>query len=120
MLRLFLLLLTAVVRVLRVALRSRSDLLLENIALRQQVGVLKQKQPRPQLHEADRAFWVAMRMAWRGWATRLVLVEPDTVVRWHRERFRRYWTKLSRHNRGPGSGVRGGVDLMLDISPRII
>ena len=102
MLRLFLLLVTVAFRVLRVALRSRSDLLLENIALRQQVGVLKQKHPRPRLDDAGRAFWVAMRMAWRGWSTRLVIVQPGTVVKWHRERFRRYWTKLSRPNRGPG------------------
>lgn len=102
MLRLFFLLVTVVVRVLRVASRARSDLVLENIALRQQVGVLKQKRPRPHLDEADRAFWVAMRMAWRGWARLLVIVEPETVVKWHRQRFRRHWTKLSRENRGPG------------------
>ncbi len=107
MLRLFLLLLTVVVQVVRVASRSRADLLLENIALGQQVRILKQKHPRPQLHDADRAFWVALRTAWRGWTTRLVIVEPETVVKWHRERFGRYWSKLSRQNRAPG---RPGVD----------
>jgi hypothetical protein len=102
MLRLFLLLVTVVLRALRVAARSRSELVLENIALKQQVGVLKQKRSRPRLDDSDRAFWVAMRVAWRGWAKRLVIVEPDTVVKWHRERFRRYWTELSRPNGGPG------------------
>ena len=100
--RLFVTLLTFVVRALRAALRSRSDLVLENVALRQQVGALKQKRSRPQLDAADRTLWVAMRRAWSGWAERLVIVKPETVVKWHRECFRRYWTELSRHKRGPG------------------
>ena len=66
MLRLFLLLVTVVLRVVRVAGRSRSELVLENIALRQQVGVLKRNRSRPRLDDACRAFWVAMRVAWRG------------------------------------------------------
>ena len=102
MFRLFMLLTATLVRALRAVLRSRSDLVLENLALRQQVQVLKRRRPRPQLDDADRAFWVAMRRAWRGWAGRLILVEPETVVKWHRERFRRYWAELSRHKRGPG------------------
>ena len=81
MLKLFLLLVTTILRVLRASGRSRSELVLENIALRPQVGVLKQKRPRPRLDDACRAFWVAMRVAWRGWARRLVIVEPATVVK---------------------------------------
>ena len=100
--RLLFLLITLLVRGLRVALRARSEVVLENVALKQQVEALKQKRPRPQLDDADRAFWVAMRRAWSGWAERLVIVKPETVVKWHRERFRRYWTELSRHKRGPG------------------
>ena len=98
--RLYLLLLMIVIRAVRVAVRSRSDLVLENIALKQQVEALKRKRPRPQLDDEDRAFWVALRSAWSGWAERLVIVKPEAVVRWHRERFRRYWTELSRHKRG--------------------
>ena len=100
--RLLFLLITLLVRGLRVALRARSDLVLENVALKQQVEALKQKRPRPRLDDVDRAFWVAMRKAWCGWAERLVIVKPETVVKWHRERFRRYWAELSRHKRGPG------------------
>ena len=100
MLRLFFLLITLVVKALQVAFRSRSSLVLENIALRQQVGVLTKRRPRPPLDNADRAFWVAMRRAWRNWAQLLLIVEPDTVVKWHRELFRRYWTRLSRRTPG--------------------
>ena len=102
MLRLFFLLITLVVRALQVALRSRSSLVLENIALRQQVGVLTKTRPRPPLDNADRAFWVAMKCARRNWAQLLFIVEPETVVKWHRELFRRYWTSLSRRRHGPG------------------
>ncbi len=100
MLRLFFLLITLVVKALQLAFRSRSSLVLENIALRQQVGVLTKRRPRPPLDNADRAFWVAMRGAWRNWAQLLLIVEPDTVVKWHRELFRCYWTRLSRRTPG--------------------
>ena len=100
--RLVFLLLTIVLRALRGTVRSRSDLVLENIALKHRVKALKQKRPRPQLADVDRAFWVAMRRVWRGWAERLVIVKPETVVKWHRERFRRYWTRLSQQKLGPG------------------
>jgi putative transposase len=101
MFRLLILLTTILFSALRVVLRSRSDLFLENIALRQQLEALRRSRRRPRLDDADRAFWLAMRSAWRGWAARLILVQPDTVVRWHRDRFRRYWSDLSRHP-GPG------------------
>ena len=78
--KLLFLLITLLVRGLRVALRARSDLVLENVALKQQVEALKQKRPRPQLDDADRAFWVAMRRAWSGWADRLVAC-PVLLVR---------------------------------------
>ena len=102
MFRLFILLTVILVDALRAILRSRSDIVLENIALRQQVEALRRRRPRPQLDDTDRVFWLAMRSAWRGWAARLILVQPETVVRRHRERFQRYWTRLSRENPGPG------------------
>ena len=91
MLRLFLLLIIVVLRALRAALRSRSDLVLENLALRQQLYALTRRRSRPRLDDGDRTFWVAMRCAWQSWTELLVIVEPETVVKWHRELFRRYW-----------------------------
>jgi putative transposase len=75
---------------------SRSDLLIENLALRQQVAVLTVKRPRPRMRAADRFFWVALRRFWPRWKEVLVVIQPATVVRWHRERFRKYWTWKSR------------------------
>ncbi len=102
MLRLLLFLITLSVRTLRALFRSREELLIENLALRQQVMALKKERPRPVLDEFDRAFWVALRASWPGWASRLVIVDPDTVAKWYRDRFRRYWAKISQHKQRPG------------------
>jgi len=64
--------------------RSRFDLLLENLALRQQLAVLKQLHHQPRLAPSDRVFWVMLRQFWPGWKQVLILVQPETVVRWHR------------------------------------
>src|SRR5215470_13994319 len=80
--------------------RSRHDLGLELVALRQQVGVLKRKNPRPQLSLCDRFFWLGLRRRWSQWASVLVIVKPETVVGWHRAGFRRYWRFLSPHRPG--------------------
>ena len=87
---------------IRALFLSRADLLTENLALRQQVAVLKRQRPRPPLDDVDRAFWVALRTSWPGWASRILVVAPDTVAKWSRERFRRHWAKLSRRDHRPG------------------
>jgi len=79
------------------SVRSRRNLLLENLALRQQLAVLKLKHPRTQFAVPDKLFWVILRRLWQGWKRALVLVQPETVVRWHRAGFKWYWTWLSRH-----------------------
>ena len=63
---------------IRALLLSHSELLVENLALRQQVCALKRERSRPPLDDLDRAFWVALRAWWRGWANFLVIVDPDT------------------------------------------
>ena len=68
--------------------RSRYNLGLEILALRQQLGVLKRKQPRPQLRIQDRRFWIRPCRLWPAWRKILVIAEPDTVVAWHRAGFR--------------------------------
>ena len=56
----------------------------------------------------DRLFWVGLSVIWNGWRAALSYVQPDTVVRWQRERFRKFWARRSRVNRRrgrPGSTV---------------
>jgi putative transposase len=76
--------------------RSRGGLVLENLALRQQLAVLKRGHPRPKLAFVDRLFWVAVSRFWSRWKQALIVVTPETVVRWHRAGFRLYWKLISR------------------------
>jgi len=82
--------------------RSRVSLEAENVALRQQVAVLKQRlgRRRVRLSWRDRMFWVGVSKVWPGWRTALVIVRPETVVRWHREGFRSYWRWKARPRGG--------------------
>src|SRR5258708_2588572 len=80
--------------------RSRRDLLLENLALRQQLAVLNQRRQRPSLSRIDKLFWIAIRRVWTQWKQSLLIVTPETVVRWHREGFLKYWRWRSRGERG--------------------
>jgi hypothetical protein len=65
------------------------------LALRQQLATYAQKQTKPKRTPLDRAFWVALFRLWPRWKEVLVIVKPDTVVRWHRKGFRRYWRLIS-------------------------
>jgi hypothetical protein len=69
---------------------------LENLALRQQLAVFKQKHPQPRFAATDRLFWVILRRLWAGWGRKLIFVQPKTVVRWHKAGFKLYWTWISR------------------------
>jgi putative transposase len=85
----------------RSSLKHRSELAFENLALRQQVLVLNQKRPRPKLGPADRALWALLRACWTNWRVPLEIVQPDTVVRWHRYGFRLLWRWKSLRGSGP-------------------
>jgi len=93
-------LLIVVARALALALRGHRELVLENLALRQQLTAMKRTANRPRLELGDRLFWIALARAWRNWRTALVLVQPDTVVRWHRDWLRRRWTRRSKRRPG--------------------
>src|SRR5215470_4343814 len=69
---------------------------LENLALRHQLVVLQRSVPRPKLHRRDRVFWVCFSRLWRNWRSSLVIVQPATVLAWHRQGFRLYWRSKSR------------------------
>ena len=88
-------------RTLFSALRSRRAMVLENLALRHQLHVLQRNAKRPLLTNRDRVLWVMLSRVWADWRTSLTVVQPDTVVRWHRRGFRLYWRWKSRP-RWPG------------------
>src|ERR1700730_13383565 len=82
--------------------RARRRLLLENLALRQQLAALKRRHPRPRLAAFDKLFWVLARRFWSGWKQALIIGSPETVVRWHRCGFALYWRAISRARRMVG------------------
>ncbi len=73
------------------ALRERRDLLLEILALRQQIAVLERSLKRPRFSTADRIFWVVLSYCWELWPQALEIVEPETVLRWRRRGRRPRW-----------------------------
>jgi len=90
----------AILRSVRALFRSREDQAIVELALRQQLAVYAHRHPRPHLSSLDHAFWVAISRLWPRWRTALVVVRPETVIRWHRDGFRRYWRSISVS--GPG------------------
>jgi hypothetical protein len=89
----------ALLSALRAALRTHADLTLENLALRQQLVLLRRRSKRPQFSPLDRVFWVWLSQRWARWREALQVVRPETVIRWHRLGFRAFWTWKSRCGR---------------------
>ncbi|MGH2352748.1 MAG: integrase core domain-containing protein [Chloroflexota bacterium] len=86
-------------RTLRAAFRDRGDLVLENLLLRHQLAVLtRPTRPRRRVRfrRVDQVLWVLVRRLRRDWRRHLVVITPDTVVRWHRAGWRQYWRWRSR------------------------
>ena len=88
-----------ILHLIRGPLRSRESLILENVALRHQLQVLSRGRKRPALKNQDRMVWIFLRRIWKGWRKPLVIVQPETVIRWHRWGFRAFWTRKSRRQR---------------------
>ena len=104
-------------------LKTSAELRLENLALRQQLAVLRRSAPkRLKLTPADRIFWVWLRRVWGDWKSALVIVKADTVVAWHRKGFRLFWTwKIHRGKPGRPSvpqEVRNLIRMMSRNNPR--
>ena len=78
--------------------KTQKSLALENLALRHQVGVLKRTvgNRRPKLGIADRGLWATLSRVFGGWEQALAIVQPATVIGWHRAGFKRFWTRKSR------------------------
>ena len=86
-------------QLLRSFVVPRLVLVTENLALRQQLVVLQRSTKRPRLRHQDRLFWVTLSHMWREWRSILVIVKPETVIKWHRQGFKCYWRWKSRSGR---------------------
>ena len=100
-----LILLTTLLGSLSSMFSSRALLELENLALRHQIGVLQRSaRKRPRLTPVDRLLWVWLSRVWSGWRSTLAMVQPETVIAWHRAGFRLFWAWKVRHGQ-PGRPV---------------
>ncbi len=105
---------------LKSGLKDRTELALENLALRQQPAILKRNRPKAHLEKRDRLLWVFLSLVWRKWREVLIVVKPETVVRWHRRGFAFYWTGLSKHHAGrpsAGNKIRHLIRKMANANP---
>ena len=103
--------------------QTSAQLRLENLALRQQLAVVRRSAPkRLKLTPADRIFWVGLRRVWADWQSALIIVKAETVIAWHRKGFRLFWTwKI--HRGQPGRPrvppeVRDLIRMMSQNNPR--
>src|SRR5713226_8493684 len=113
--------LVVLLRSLRLLCSGHRAVALENVALRQQLSVFRRTVRRPQLRTSDRLFWALLARAWQDWRTALIVVQPDTVVRWHRQWLRRRWTQRSTRSRpgrpSPTAAIRTLIDQMTEANP---
>ncbi len=89
---------------------------MEILALRQQLDVYRRQTRRPRLVRADRLFWIWLRRHWSRWRSALVIVAPETVLRWHREGYRSHWMRRSVGRRGRPPIPRELVELLEKMS----
>jgi putative transposase len=76
--------------------RSRQELLAENVLLRQQLIVASRSVKRPAFRPHERGLVVLLSRLIHNWRDAVLLVKPDTILRWHREGFRLFWRYKSR------------------------
>src|SRR5512147_277004 len=97
------------ISLIRSSLKNQAQLALENLALRQQLASLKREHPHARLRRRDRLFWVSLSAIWQKWRESLIVVKPETVLRWHRKGFTLYWTYLSKHGAAGRPGTGKGI-----------
>ena len=85
-----------ILRAICFSIKSHRSLALENLALRHQLEVLQRNAKKPHLSNRDRGLWVVLSRLWPDWRESLAIVQPKTVVAWHRKGWRLYWRLKSR------------------------
>ena len=85
--------------------KSKNEIIIENLALRQQLATYKAQKIKPKLRERDRLFWIVLKKSWSKWINTLVIVKPETVIDWQRRRFKKHWTEISSKNKRYGRKI---------------
>ena len=102
-----------IVAIVIAVFKDRADLIAENVALRHQLSCLKHQRKRPRIRPLDRALWAVLSRFWRRWRAALVMVQPATVVGWHRKGFKLFWTWKSRKGRPGRPRIDKGVRTLI-------
>ena len=109
-------LLLSVVATFRLSVAARSDLLLEIAALRHPLEVRQRSGAKPRMSRADRSLWIWLCRRWPKWREALCIVQPETVLRWHRAGFRHYWRWKTRGKVGRSRIPRAHIAFIRRIS----
>ena len=86
------------------------------LALRQQLAVYKRKSKKPMLRNRDRLFWSLLSKIWKDWKSELILLKPETVIRWRERKFREFWRKKSQNRPGRPAVRNEHIDFIRRIS----
>mgnify|MGYP006189618845 CR=1 FL=1 len=83
--------LIAILASFRLAAATRRDMLFEIAALRQQLEIMRRSGVKPRFRRSDRRFWIWLVRNWPNWRHGVVILKPETIIRWHRDGYRRFW-----------------------------
>ena len=81
----------AILASFRLAAATRRDMLFEIAALRQQLEIMRRSGVKPRFRRSDRRFWIGLVRNWPNWRHGVVILKPETIIRWHGDGYRRFW-----------------------------
>ena len=88
-------LLVFIFQTIRVMFLSKTDLIIENLMLRQQLATYQARKKRPKnITDFTRAFLIAVKTTWSNWVDVLVIVKPETIISWQKQQFKNHWAKI--------------------------
>jgi len=97
--------------------RSRRELVVENAALRHQLSVLRRHAGRPRLGLRDRLRLLISAALLPAWRQAIVIVQPETILRWHRSGYRLFWRHRSKSRNRPRLNAET-IELIRDMAKR--
>ena len=90
-------------KIIQILFKSKDNLILEIIELRQQLAAYQAKKDRPEnISDLTRSLLVALKRTWPKWMNALIIVKPETVIYWQQRRFKKYWAEKSAKKNKPG------------------
>jgi putative transposase len=101
---------------LRRSIKTRTQLILENIFLAKQLEIDQRTDPKLKIKKSDRLFFGLMMDLLSNWKERIFIVKPETVIKWHRSAFKFYWRWKSKSKGGRPKVTREVINLIKQIA----